>query len=266
MLHHRIIGEGKPVFILHGVTQDHHYMMDVLEPAFEDTAGWQRIYVDLPGHGKSPARDDIGSMDDLLNAVLDFVDTLMPDGPFSVIGLSRGSYIARGIVHERAPRIAGVALIVPGGNPSADPARLPAHHVLRPDPALRAELSEEEIWGFDNVSVLQTRDSVERRRRLLIPARALFDAEQEARVFSQFDFSFSESEETQVVTAPSVIIVGRQDSISGYLDGIDLSARFPHATLAILDCAGHALTWERPELFEALIRDWLERVEHEQAN
>lgn len=263
MLHNQTIGHGQPVLIIHGVTQDHRYMMDALEPVFEVTPGWQRIYIDMPGHGQSPAQDDIRSQDDLLNAVLDFVDTQLPVGQFSVVGLSRGSYIARGIAHERPQRIAGLALFVPGGNPSSDPARLPKHQVMRPNPGLRRELADNEIWGFDNVSVIQSQDSVERRRRTLIPARSLFDAEQEARVFEAFDFSFHESEMQQIIEAPSLIVAGRQDAISGYLDGIDISARYPRATLAVLDSAGHALVWERPALFEALMHDWLERVAHD---
>ncbi len=263
MLHHQVIGDGQPILIIHGVTQDHRYMMDALEPVFEVTPGWQRIYIDLPGHGQSPAQDRIRSQDDLLIAVLDFVDTQMPVGQFSVVGLSRGSYIARGMAHERADRIAGMALLVPGGNPSSDPARLPDHRVLRPNPTLRRTLADNEVWGFDNVSVIQSQDSVERRRRTLLPARELFDAEQEARVFAAFDFSFHDSEMQQIVEVPSLIVVGRQDAISGYLDGIDIAARFPRATLAVLDSAGHALVWERPVLFEALVQDWLERVAHD---
>jgi len=263
MLHHQIIGDGQPILIIHGVTQDHRYMMDALEPLFEVTPGWQRIYIDLPGHGQSPAQADIWSQDDLLNAVLGFVDAQMPVGQFSIVGLSRGSYIARGIAHERAGRIAGLALILPGGNPFSDPARLPEHQVLRPNPKLRRTLADTEVWGFDNVSVIQSQDSVERRRRTMLPARELFDAEQEARVFAAFDFSFHESEIQQIVEAPSVIIAGRQDAISGYLDGIDIAARYPRATLAVLDSAGHALVWERPALFEALVQDWLERVAHD---
>lgn len=263
MLHHQIIGDGRPILIIHGVTQDHRYMMDALEPVFEVTPGWQRIYIDLPGHGRSPAQDDIRSQDDLLNTVIDFLDAQMPVGQFSVIGLSRGSYIARGIAHERLDRIAGLALIVPGGNPSSDPTRLPEHRVLRPNPALRRELADNEVWGFDNVSVIQSKDSVERRRRTVLPARALFDAEQEARVFEAFDFSFHESEMQQIIEAPSLIVAGRQDAISGYLDGIDIAARYPRATLAVLDSAGHAVVWERPALFEALVKDWLERVAHD---
>lgn len=75
-----------------------------------------------------------------------------------------------------------------------------------------------------------------------------------------FDFSFAKEEEAATVDVPSLIIVGRQDSISGYLDGVDLMHRFSRATLAVLDTAGHTLAWERPEVFHALVRDWLDRL------
>jgi hypothetical protein len=35
MLHHRTIGQGRPILVLHGATRDHHYMMDILEPIFQ---------------------------------------------------------------------------------------------------------------------------------------------------------------------------------------------------------------------------------------
>lgn len=95
MLHHRVIGTGTPIVLLHGVTLDHRHMMDVMEPCFRGAGAWQRIYVDMPGHGLSPARDDIQSQDDLLNAVREFIDAKLPNEQFAVAGLSRGSYIAR---------------------------------------------------------------------------------------------------------------------------------------------------------------------------
>ncbi|KMW56564.1 hydrolase, alpha/beta fold family [Candidatus Rhodobacter oscarellae] len=110
------------------------------------------------------------------------------------------------------------------------------------------------------MSVVQRWDIVEKRRQIIAPSRAKFDAEQDARVMSAFDFSFAKAEETATVTVPSLIVVGRQDSVSGYLDGVDLMRRFPRATLAVLDAAGHALAWERPEVFHSLIRDWLDRI------
>lgn len=260
MLHHRIIGTGKPIVVLHGVSLDHRYMMDVMEPGFRESGAWKRVYVDMPGHGKSPARSDIRSQDDVLNAVMEFVDNVLPTEPFGVVGLSRGSYIARGIVHLIPHRVSGVALILPGGNPSSDPLRLPAAQILEPDETIRPDLSDDEVWAHENMSVIQRWDIVEKRRRLIAPARALFDAEQDARVMEAFDFSFSGLEEASVFDGPSLIVAGRQDSTSGYLDAVDLMHRFPRATLAVLDTAGHALAWERPEVLNALVRDWLNRL------
>lgn len=66
MLHHVTHGSGKPLIILHGVTLDHRYMMEAIEPVFDGMDGWQRIYPDMPGHGQSPAQPDITSQDDVL--------------------------------------------------------------------------------------------------------------------------------------------------------------------------------------------------------
>jgi pimeloyl-ACP methyl ester carboxylesterase len=77
---------------------------------------------------------------------------------------------------------------------------------------------------------------------------------------SAFEFSFAEEEQASFFDAPSLIVAGRQDSISGYLDAVDLMHQFRRATLAVLDTAGHALAWERPEVFHALVRDWLDRL------
>lgn len=261
MLHHQVLGDGKPILILHGVTLDHRYMMDVTEPAFKGREGWKRVYVDLPGHGQSPAQDTIQSQDDLLEVVMEFIEQCLPQDQFGIIGLSRGSYLARGILHLIPERITGAVLIVPGGNPSADPNRLPQHIVLEADPSIRPDLSENEIWAFENMSVIQRRDIVEKRRRIIAPAKQLFAQAQEARVFDAFDFSFREYEELSVFKGPSLIVAGRQDSVSGYLDAIDLLSKFPRASLAVLDSAGHGLAWERPNLFNSLLQDWLERLE-----
>lgn len=260
MLFHRSIGQGLPIVLLHGVTLDHRHMMNVMEPGFHGAGNWRRLYVDLPGHGRSAPQDTIRSQDDLLSAVEDFIREVLPGGPFAVAGLSRGSYLARGLVHRMRERVSGVALIVPGGNPSSDPARLPKPVVLEEDASIRPHLAEGEIWPYENLSVIQSWDIIEKRRQTITPAKLLHDPEQEARVFGAFDFSFAAEEEQDVVDVPSLIVVGRQDSMSGFLDGVDLMHRYTRSTFAVLDTAGHGLGWERPDLFQALVRDWLTRL------
>ena len=102
---------------------------------------------------------------------MEFADQILPNQRFGIIGLSRGSYIVRGMVHRAPDQITGVALIMPGGNPSADPARLPPHQILEPDPSMQAELQDEDIWKFENFMVLQRRDILERGRRVVAPAK-----------------------------------------------------------------------------------------------
>jgi pimeloyl-ACP methyl ester carboxylesterase len=45
------------------------------------------------------------------------------------------------------------------------------------------------------------------------------------------------------------------------LNAIDLVDHYPHASLAVVDDAGHALPHEQPELLRALLAEWLTRVE-----
>jgi pimeloyl-ACP methyl ester carboxylesterase len=247
------------VLILHGVCLDHRHMVETCEPVFADLPGWRRIYVDMPGHGQSGPGDGIETQEDLLKAVLAFATETFPGERFALIGLSRGSYIARGFAYLRPDLVEGMALIVPGGSPTAPPGRLPAHVTLARDPGLRAGLGKAEAERFDGL-VVQTRAILDKARRTIDPAIPLHDAAMFERVWHSFDFPFDLTAPEAVFDKPCLIIAGRQDSWSGYLDAIDALPAYPRATLAVLDTAGHHLAWERPDLFEALMRDWLQRL------
>jgi pimeloyl-ACP methyl ester carboxylesterase len=56
-------------------------------------------------------------------------------------------------------------------------------------------------------------------------------------------------------------VAGRLDATVGYAAASDLLDHSPHASLAVLDDAGHALPHEQPELLRALLAEWLTRVE-----
>ena len=60
---------------------------------------------------------------------------------------------------------------------------------------------------------------------------------------------------------PTVVVAGRLDSTVGYAAAADLVDRYPHASLAVIDDAGHALPHEQPGILRALLAEWLVRVE-----
>ena len=60
---------------------------------------------------------------------------------------------------------------------------------------------------------------------------------------------------------PTCILAGRQDDVVGYTLSYKLIERFPRATYAVLDGAGHILQIENEPIFQQFVKDWICRVE-----
>jgi pimeloyl-ACP methyl ester carboxylesterase len=77
-----------------------------------------------------------------------------------------------------------------------------------------------------------------------------------------YTFSF-DVEEAMVdpFEKPTLIVAGRQDWIVGYRDTWQILEKYPRATFAVLDRAGHNLPIAQQRLFDALVDEWLDRVE-----
>lgn len=78
LIHYDVVGEGRPIVILHALAFDHQSMKAWLEPVFERIGGWRRIYADMPGMGRSKAEPGLQSGDEMLQALLEFVDACCP--------------------------------------------------------------------------------------------------------------------------------------------------------------------------------------------
>ena len=61
--------------------------------------------------------------------------------------------------------------------------------------------------------------------------------------------------------APTLIVTGRQDTMTGYADAWGLLDDYPRATYAVLDSADHDLPVVNHSLYQALVSDWLDRME-----
>ena len=250
-------GEGVPVLALHGWTPDHRLMTGCLEPIFADLPGFRRIYPDLPGMGRSPA-GVIDSSDGILAAVSAFVDEQIGDEPFLLIGESYGGYLARALVRQRPDQVLGLALICPIGTEVENARRtVPEHAVLRTEPGVLESLEEGE--DFTEIAVVQTAAALAAYRKDVAPGLAAADTEALERILPRRTLSI-DPESGPPYSGPSLIICGRQDSVTGYADTYPLLPHYPRATFAVLDIAGHNLQLEQPELFGALIRDWLQRL------
>lgn len=260
-------GDGRPVLFLHGWGLDHRYEAADFEPAFGRRQGWRRVYLDLPGMGQTPARDWIINQDHMLDVVLAFIDEALAGRRFSVVGTSAGAYLARGVVYHRAKELDGVLLRVPLIVPDDAGRTLPPTAPLLRNPELVATLDPTGAEGLSEVLVQRSSYIAalrEKAKTAIVPAQRLADTaflEGIRRDPARYAFSFDVDTLSQPCRAPTLILTGRQDVAVGYRDAWSLVENYPRATFAVLDRANHGLPVEQTALFDALVNEWLDRVE-----
>src|SRR5437763_4686406 len=183
-INYETYGSGRPVVMLPGRPSDHGVMARFMEPLFTQREGWLRIYPDLPGTGRTPAVDRLATHDAMLEVMLAFIDTVIPDQRFVLAGLSYGGYLARGVVYHRAASIDGVLLCAPQVKAEPAQAHLPPRTTLVEDPTLVAELGP----GADLI-VVQSPTVVEAVRDVLAEVQ-IADHAFNARLEEAGPFSF----------------------------------------------------------------------------
>jgi pimeloyl-ACP methyl ester carboxylesterase len=263
-VHYELFGEGRPIIMLHGTGVDHTYMVSDMEPLFKKRDGWKRIYPDLPGHGKTPGKDWITNQDKMLDVILDFIDNVIPGERFVLTGSSKGAYLARGVVHHRFESIDGLLLTVPVIIADGEKRDVPSHVTLVTDPVLVSELEPEEVEGYFQLAVVQSRKVLDYVRNNLSTAGELFDEGFLGKIVDlpeNNNFSFAVDMLPKPFPAPTLIITGRQDSVAGYRDAWKILENYPRGTFAVLDRTGHLLEAEQEDLYHALAGEWLDRVE-----
>lgn len=243
-------GTGTPLIALHGAGVDHREIEAAVEAILPDT-GYRRIYPDLPGMGRSTA-DGLTSNDDVVTLLGDLIDHLA-HGPALLLGHSYGAYLARGVAAQRPDAVLGLALLCPAAEHSRN---VPAHSVVRHDANAHDELEAAHHAGFDQYFVVRTPATARRYRDHVAPGTTLVDKATLGRIFATWPIDLG----SRTCTAPTLIMAGRRDSVAGYTDATDLLEHYPHATLAVIEDAGHALMHERPELLAAFLGDWLDRT------
>ncbi|MEG0383150.1 MAG: alpha/beta hydrolase [Solibacillus sp.] len=258
-IHYKIIGEGYPIVLLHGWTLDHQVMLHAMEPLFENRSGWKRIYIDLPGMGLSESNPSIQNSDDMLEAIVHLLDEIIPDQPFIICGNSYGGYMARGIIHSRQDTVRGLLLMAPMTIPEFDEREVPLQTVLKRDSNLISHLSPEDANEFCSMGVVQGQNEWERfQNEILTPSKQSNHEFLNQIRQNGYGFTFDISSNLEY---PTLIITGRQDNVVGYHDAWRLIEDYPRATFAVLDMAGHNLQIEQTDVFNALVDNWLNKLE-----
>ncbi len=233
-------GTGRPVLMIHGFGPDHRLMSGCMEPLFQKKRGWQRIYFDFPGMGRTPGPEWLSNSDQMLEVVRGFVDQVIPGKPYCIACQSYGGYLAQGLAAQDFGRIQGMLLLCPAVYADAARRNLPQQVVLEVEQGLLEDLPPEERSEFESVAVIRTGATLRKYVRDVLPGSAAADgAFLERLKETGYAFSFEAGLAGAVLDKPVLILTGRQDGIVGFEDAWDLAPCYPHVTYAVLDRAGH---------------------------
>lgn len=254
IIDYECLGEGTPILFLHGWGMDKRIMTGCFESVFQNECNYRRIYIDLPGMGKSVA-GEVTSSDDMLEILYRFADEVIGE-KFIIAGESYGGYIARGFVKQYSQMIEGMILLCPLVYPGTRKGQVEVLQVMQRDEDVLNTLTKEQYDSFTYMNVILTKPVWERYKVDILPAIEIQDRHFLDEVLDG-SFSFDVDALAQPSLIPCLIIVGKQDTEVGYKDQFKLIENYPNATYCAINRAGHNLQIEQPELFRDIVKNWL---------
>lgn len=261
-IYYEIYGEGHPILMIHGFSPDHRLMKGCMEPIFKDKPNYKRIYFDLPGMGKTQGKEWIKNTDQIFEIVLEFIDKIIPNQTFIIASQSYGCYLARGLIYKRMRFIDGVLFLCPLIVPQPSKRSLPEPITLKEDKDLLSKLSSQDREEFKGTAVVRNQRIWERFKEEVLNGLRIADEDFLMEIFEKgYAFSFDVDKLIKRFDKPTLFLLGRQDTSVGYRDAWNIFEQYSRATFAILDEAGHILEIEKYILFNALVNDWLDRIQ-----
>lgn len=257
-LNYEVIGEGQIILFLHGYSLHLDSLKYSAEAILKDS-NYKRIYVDLPGMGKSTYDDSIQNTDDILDIILGFIKEIIKDEPFAVAGHSYGGYLARGLVAKLPNQVLGMAMFCPVIKANFKDRILPPSKVAYEDTEYLNTLSDEEREGLGFI-VFRSKHVIERTRKEFFANRP--DNEEYLERIQKYGYAFKNDVDQEIgrYEKPVLFLLGKHDNITGYEDAFPILKHYPNSSCVVLDDAGHNLFIEQEELFNLHMKKWLDRI------
>lgn len=250
--HYQDEGEGYPIVLLHG-SEGTLRTWDTTVAALKDR--YRLIRLEFPGRGLSEAGAPgvVGDDVTLHGMVMDLLDQLGVDGPFSVIGQSSGGTIATRVANNFPSRVEKLIVI----NMPSSPVSIPRSD--RPSNVRRAMILNDDILKFRTRGFWHTYYSYLWGESELLSddlVTLLYDQNRRIRApmalpLIPANFSPEQADRNLGgVTAPTLVIWAMSDPVltPSQLDA--LSSRMTQASLTVhkLPITGHFPSLEAPEL------------------
>ena len=259
-------GAGKPILCLHGYSLDIRSTMGCFEPFFQNKQGYRRIYLDMPGKGKTPARDWVKNADIMLDILKQFAHKVIGNEGFLLTGHSYGGYMALGMAQDTNLTIDGIFLLCPVVITDFKERNLPKATKVIEEKGLRDIICSDDLKDFEdflNGTTLANKETWHRYKNEILSGLKVADKNFTAEYRKNgYGFSFETELNKLQYANPITVLTGRQDGVTGYEDPWNTLKYLPRLTFAALDGAGHMPQIEKTEAFNFYLKNWLEACTH----
>lgn len=221
-------------------------------------AGWRVVMPQLRGFDcTTPDGADVHSMDDYANDVADLMQTLELERAV-IGGLSLGGYVAFALYRQHPALFQ--ALVLADTRAEADSADARANRTRLID-VVRARGAA--AVADEMVPKLLGATSQSLRPELMDRVRSLIVSNQPAAIEGALTAMLARPDSTPLlptIAVPALVVVGDEDVLTPPGLSTAMAALLPRAELVTLAQAGHLSSLERPELFNAAVLRFLERL------
>jgi len=261
-LWYEVAGEGPTCLVMHGGLGIDHQLS---RPVTERLAGRLRlVFYDHRGNGRS-GRPPLETL--TMEQLADDADALarrLKAGPVLVLGWSYGGFVAQELAVRHPGRVAGLVLVgtTPGqlgaterpGDEQGPPPPVELAGMMR-DPVVAGEEDFAALMRGFVAYMVHRADPAEVVAAL---DRTVFDAAAWRRSMEVLA-GWSVVDRLGQVRAPTLVLAGRHDVLSSPPQADRIASRIPGAERVVFDHSGHALMYDEPDRFLAVVGDWLAR-------
>lgn len=245
-------GEGIPVVLLHGYPFDKAMWSGQSEALA--AAGFRAIAPDLRGLGETKSSSEVASMDDMARDTAALLDYLGVEKAV-IGGLSMGGYVAFEFMHLFPTRVLG--LVLAGTRAPADSEPEKAGREQQAQTMLRAGMVPISIATLPKLLAQRTLaekpDVVKRIRAMITRSDPKGAAAAQRGMAARRDYTG----DLPNINVPTLIIVGREDSIRPVADAESMHRGIRDSRLEIIDDAAHMTNMEQPEAFNRAVIDFI---------
>jgi pimeloyl-ACP methyl ester carboxylesterase len=251
------------ILFIHGIGQSHYSFTRQLDSALADE--FFLVAFDLRGHGRSgkpwqaEAYQQPAAWAGDVAAVIEATGIRRP----VMVAWSYGTLVAMDFIRERgATGLGGLVLTGAVGAlrpfrppPADDPNAAQFAHIreLQTSPSLVDNIrASEQMVGWLTAEPLPENDrQIFQAISLMLPAYA--------RV-AMMDRRFDNQDLADALSLPTWLVIGREDSAGTLENAAELAATHDNVRLSVYEGAGHSVFFERPQRFNAELRQFARRA------